>query len=39
LTIIDLEFTLALALEALALDVFTPLPDGVDGTKLIEPLL
>jgi hypothetical protein len=33
----DLEFTLALALETLALDIFTPLPDGIDGTKLCEP--
>jgi len=34
----DLEVSLALALEALTLDVFTPLPDGVDGSELIEPL-
>jgi hypothetical protein len=34
----DLEFSLALALEALALDIFTPLSDGVDGSELVEPL-
>jgi len=39
LILTDLEFTLALALETLALDIFTPLPDGVDGSKLCEPLL
>lgn len=26
----DLEWSLALALDTLALDIFTPLPDGVD---------
>ena len=37
LTVTHLEFTLALALESLALNIFTPLPDSVDGTKLGEP--
>lgn len=37
LTVTHLEFTLALALESLALDIFAPLSDGVDGTKLGEP--
>lgn len=33
----SLELSLALALDALVGDILTPLSDGVDGSKLLEP--
>jgi hypothetical protein len=34
----DLEVALALTLETLSLDIFSPLPDSVDRSELLEPL-
>ena len=34
----DLELSLALSLESYIWDILTPLPDGADGSKLLEPL-